>query len=127
MPADEPSVRVLLVDDEDLICRTLLRLFKGQDRFAIHSATNYRDALKVLQTHGPFHILLTDLQLHDVPGVELAKRFLRVDPDLKVVFMSGDVPRDFAAAYVTLEKPFDRDDLFMALEFALATPHRKLV
>lgn len=119
------SVRVLLVDDEELICRTLQRLLKQETRFEVHTANNYVEASRVFQTAGPFDLLVTDLQLYEMSGIELAKRFFRRDPNLRVVFMSGAVPRAAAAQYHTIEKPFDRDALLRALESALLAPVRE--
>lgn len=122
---DTASIRVLLVDDEELICRTLQRLLKTQTRFELHTASTYVEALDVFRREGPFELLLTDLRLHEMTGLELAKRFAQKAPSLRVVFMSGDIPRDAAARYLTIEKPFDRDDLLMALEQALLSPVSK--
>jgi len=119
MPAGESRVRVLLVDDEDLICRTLQRLLKPSPRFEVHTATNYIDALATFRERGPFEVLVTDLRLHDISGVELAERLRARNPELRVVFMSGDVPRGLPAFAVTIEKPFDRDELVHTLEAVL--------
>lgn len=119
--------RILLVDDESIICRTLERLLKGQARFEVRTASTYEGALQVFASEGPFDLLLTDLGLKTrQDGVELAQQLLASKPDLRVVFMSGDVPPEFAATYRSIEKPFDRGKLVEILEEALLAPHGEL-
>jgi DNA-binding NtrC family response regulator len=126
----EPTVKahILVVDDEDVICRTLTRLLRDQPLFDVRTVTDYQTALQVFWNDGPFDLLLTDLRLQNPGGgIELARQLLMIKPDLRVVLMSGDVPSEFAAKYRTIEKPFDRENLIQVLEETLlAPPHGEL-
>lgn len=119
MPPEQAKIRVLLVDDEELICRTLERLLRQGDRFEVYTALSYAVARRVFDDKGPFDVLLTDLRLPDISGVELAERFLAKQPSLKVVFMSGDIPPNFKGRGHAIAKPFDRAELVNVLEVAL--------
>ncbi len=119
--------RILLVDDEELVCRSLQRLLRNQTRFEIRTAFHGREAERVFEREGPFDLLLTDLTLQSPrDGAELARRLVARKPDLRVVFMSGDVPLGFVSPYAMLQKPFDRDGLVSALDAALDAPHREI-
>jgi DNA-binding NtrC family response regulator len=120
-------VRVLLVDDEVLICRTIERLLKKHLQFDVRTVSDCRTAAYVFKTEGPFDILLTDLRLQSMSGLDLAQRIQATNPDVIVIFMSGDISNEVAAAHRTLEKPFDRDTLIATLRAALPPPHGKLV
>lgn len=129
MSAEEPPLvraRVLLVDDEALICRTIERLLKRHGKFEVRSVSDCKTATYVFRTEGPFDILLTDLRLQGMSGIELAQRLRSIKPDVKVIFMSGDITREVAASHLTIEKPFDRDTLIAILEAALPPPHGEL-
>jgi DNA-binding NtrC family response regulator len=119
-------VRVLLVDDEPLICRVIERLLGRHEQFEVRSTTDYRAALYVFETEGPFDILLTDLQMPGVSGLDLAKQILKLKPDLRVVLMSGDISSHEPAEFATIQKPFDPGDLVEKLESVLLAPHGKL-
>lgn len=123
MTGDQPTpdrvYRVLLVDDEDLLCRAVTRLMSAERRFAFRAVTSAREAPRVFADEGPFDVLLTDLQLSDGKGVGLAEALRRQRPGLPVVFMSGDIPEGFAGQGLALDKPFDRDELVRVLEDAL--------
>jgi len=115
----ERVYRVLLVDDEDLLCRAITRLMSTERRFTFRTVTSARQAPRVFSDEGPFDVLLTDLQFPDGEGVELAAALRRRQPDLPVVFMSGDIPEGFTGQGLALDKPFDRDGLIEVLERAL--------
>jgi DNA-binding NtrC family response regulator len=123
MTGDQPTLervyRVLLVDDEELLCRAVTRLMSAERRFAFRSATSARRGSQVFADEGPFDVLLVDLQLADGKGLTLAETLQGMQPGLKVVFMSGDIPQDFAGNGLALDKPFDRDQLVQILETAL--------
>lgn len=120
-PTVDRVFRVLLVDDEALLCRAILRLMRGDRRFEFHAVTNSRQALEAFVEEGPFDLLLTDLRFPEADdgGEVLAGTLSRIEPKLKVVFMSGDIPESFAGRGLALDKPFDYVDLIRVLESAL--------
>jgi CheY-like chemotaxis protein len=91
--ADGPKLRVLLVEDEFLICMMLADALL-EHGFEVRAAANARDALAHLTRGAPCDVLLTDLNLG--PGLDgsgLAKRARELRPDLPVVYVSGSVRR----------------------------------
>jgi CheY-like chemotaxis protein len=91
--APSPGLRVLLVEDECLICDMMAEALI-QHGFEVHAATNARDALKHLTCGAPCDILLTDLNLGPgIDGVTLAKMVRELRPDLPVVYVSGSYNR----------------------------------
>jgi DNA-binding NtrC family response regulator len=115
----ERIYRILLVDDERLLCRAISRIMSNQKLFEFRALVSAQEAPQVFVDEGPFDVLLTDLHFPDGKGVALAEALQRLQPSLKVIFMSGDIPAGFAGQCLTLQKPFERGGLIRILEKAL--------
>jgi CheY-like chemotaxis protein len=89
--ADGRRLRVLLVEDEFLICMMMADALTDHG-FEVRAAANARDALEHLTCGAPCDVLLTDLNLG--PGLDgsgLAKLARELRPHLPVVYVSGSV------------------------------------
>ncbi|CAG9229702.1 Histidine kinase [Paraburkholderia sabiae] len=101
------ELRVLAVDDDraslDALCELLQLLGIGARR-----AENAAAALKELEA-GDIDVLLTDVVMPDMSGLELARRAAAMHPDLKVIFASGNRLPDQETSgldWSALRKPF---------------------
>jgi signal transduction histidine kinase len=114
-PAPAPKVRrarVLAVDDEPQVLRSIQRAL-GAHEVVVEDCG--RDALARLATDQAFDVILCDLMMGDMTGMDLHTELGRRSKDLagRIVFMTGGVftdgARDFLAAVpnVCIEKPFD--------------------
>ncbi len=116
-PAAKPPVsRVLVVDDDVDSLEATAMLLEMCGHVAIKVETP-QAALAALEA-GPCDLLLTDLALPDMDGMELARRAFDMNPAIGVIFASGHaVPRtlEFDFAWTSLHKPFDADQLFGAV------------
>jgi PAS domain S-box-containing protein len=81
------ALRVLLVEDDELIRTTTAEMLSDMG----HHVREARDAAEALQTlaAGDVDVLMADIGLPQVSGVELAQQARRAQPDLHVVFASG--------------------------------------
>ncbi len=79
--------RLLIVDDETTLVTALLSTLRDSGYTAV-GAANPLEALDILGRER-FDVLLTDLHLPDMDGVELLRRALVIDPTLSVVMMTG--------------------------------------
>lgn len=77
---------ILLVEDDEVLLRMTSRILKGAGYTVIEAATA-RAALDCLGKD--FKLLLTDVTLPDISGVDLAERVLKVKPGMPVIFTSG--------------------------------------
>jgi signal transduction histidine kinase/CheY-like chemotaxis protein len=113
-PTEVPTrrVRVLAVDDEPQVLRSLQRALGAHD--VVVDACG-RDALKRLETDTKFDVILCDLMMGDMTGMDLHAVLSARSRELagRVVFMTGGVftdhARDFLASVpnTCIEKPFD--------------------
>ena len=103
---------ILLVEDEPSI-RALSRRILEERGYRVLDAGSGKDALERVQREaGPIHLLLTDLIMPDMAGTELASRMQKLNPDLRILFMSGytddGVVRNgqLGKRHAFLQKPF---------------------
>lgn len=80
-------MKVLIVDDELLLLRSLRRTLVRAGHHVV-LATNGRDALEAL-AHADFEVVLSDVRMPEMDGIELARRLARLHPTLPLLFMSG--------------------------------------
>lgn len=80
---------VLVVDDEADVCE-LARDCLVAAGYRVLDARDGEEALRIAEGHPePIHLLLTDVMMPRLNGVELAGRLTRQRPDMKVLYMSG--------------------------------------
>ncbi len=120
--------RLLIVDDEPSMCELLeadLRL----RQFDVCWHTSAEEALRALETQ-EFDVVLTDLKMPGMDGIELCRRIVANRPDIPVVVMTafGSMETAIAAiragAYDFVTKPVEMDMLALTLQRAVA--HRQL-
>ncbi len=109
----------LLVDDDDAVrgfCRSLL----AANGFTVFEASNGLEALLTsLQLRGAIDILITDLEMPGISGVELGRVFNELWPGVNVLYVSGS-PRDqLPVDCAFLAKPFSSDALVNAIGSAM--------
>jgi len=80
--------RILLVEDNQAAGRGLARLLETQG-FVVTNVENATAALEALNTGPPPDFLLTDLQLPDLDGRELARTMRKLLPNLRVAVITG--------------------------------------
>jgi len=84
----DTPVRVLVVDDEPPVRAFVSSVLKDAG-YAITTAENARDAMRIVAEHGVPDLLLTDLRMPGTSGDELAARLRHDNPDLRVLYLTG--------------------------------------
>jgi two-component system cell cycle sensor histidine kinase/response regulator CckA len=88
-PQSMESKTILVVDDEDKM-RKILRLGLTGQGLTVLEAAGGEEALRVCKDYqGPIHLLLVDVVMPGMSGVELAPQIMALRPDIKVILMSG--------------------------------------
>jgi CheY-like chemotaxis protein len=115
LPINTPEV-ILLVEDNDMV-RELVRRILISEGYVIIEARNGREGLSCCQAHlHLINLLLTDVMMPELGGRELAEGARKLRPDLKIVFMSGNLEDAALLESVQqgapfLEKPFTASKL----------------
>jgi PAS domain S-box-containing protein len=119
------SETILLVEDEPAVRRLARRALEAQG-FHILEAASGAEALAIAGAHGPeLDMLLTDVVMPQMSGVELAGRLTANDPSLRVLYMSGYTEDTLGQRGVLspetafLSKPFTPAGLAAAVRAAL--------
>ncbi len=115
---------ILLVDD-DVSLLKLLGMRLESRGYRLTTAESGREALKALEIERP-DLVLTDLRMDEMDGLMLFREVQREAPGLPVILLTahGSIPDAVTATregvFSFLTKPVDRDELFTAIEEALA-------
>jgi DNA-binding NtrC family response regulator len=108
-------VRLLVVDDEEHV-RTSLACWFRDEGFEVSTAASGKEALQVLAREGA-DILLVDIKMPGMDGLELQKRVKELAPDATIIIMTAYAAVDTAVqamkegAYDYIVKPFDPEEL----------------
>ncbi|MBF0432701.1 MAG: response regulator [Fibrobacteria bacterium] len=120
------SVSILVVDDEENVLKSVNKLIKSKHPDYELTLTNSPSkALNKIKT-GKFDLIITDLMMPGIDGLELIKKIRSEVPDLKIMMMTGFATmktallamREGAGKYIS--KPFTRDELLSAVHEILA-------
>ena len=122
------SETVLLVEDEDSL-RAVIGELLQQGGYKVIDGPTPEATLAAAEAHdGPIHLVLTDLVMPRVSGMEAAARIRARRPDVKVLYMSGYTNAAAAhqaslpANHAFLQKPFSLDVLLRKLREVLDSP-----
>lgn len=130
-PPSRPGARVcvLLVDDEPNVRSALSRLL-ARHGFDVVTADGGRAALDVARTRPDVSVVLSDIVMPDLDGVDTLRELAVLRPELPVVLMSGYA--GVASAEVTelgvpfLQKPFSSDEVIDVLRRAVHDGRRRV-
>jgi len=131
VPPNPPSI--LLVDDEVSVRESVRAALQGCG-YLVLDAISYDDALLTYQQHrSAIALLITDIALPGNNGYELAAQISAVQPNIKVIFTSGQAGRELCRFYYMpetdprlLKKPFEMDDLLRRVSSAIGSEGSKM-
>jgi two-component system cell cycle sensor histidine kinase/response regulator CckA len=108
-----PSIPVILVVDDDVHIRRLTEVTLEDEGYKVLVAKDGEDAIAVHKDYGSgIDLLVSDVVMPRMGGVELASELTAVQPDLSVVFMSGyTAETSKQVGGHILQKPFQSEDL----------------
>ncbi len=117
------GVKVLVVDDEAVIRKGLCRVMEGRGYQAEASESGFEAIEKLQKT--PFNIVITDLKMPGMDGIEVLKAIKILQPDVPVIIITGYSTVDTAVdamkngAFDYISKPFTPEQMIEMIEKAL--------
>jgi DNA-binding NtrC family response regulator len=122
--------RILVVDDQDMMRDSLAGIL-ARENHEVVAATDGQAAMQRLSSGGRFDLLITDLKMPKMTGIELLQEVKKLRPELPVVLMTAFATVSTAVeamklgAYDYIQKPFDGDEIKMLVDRTLE--HNRLI
>ena len=115
--------KILVVDDDPAFC-LMLATFLGKKGFDSHQVNSGKACISALEKE-KYHLLITDLRLPDLSGIEILKSVKNQYPEIPVILMTGygeirtAVQAIKMGAFEYVSKPVNPDELLMMVNSAL--------
>jgi len=109
------SLKLLFIDDEDVVLRSCRRIFAGGD-YEVETARSGEEGLEKARA-GDYDVVVTDLKMPGIGGIEVLKTLRKEKPDLTVIVFTGYANVETArealknGAFDYVPKPFTPEEL----------------
>ncbi len=116
------SARILVVDDEEIVIRSCLRILEGNG-YEIDVAHDGHEALRKIESN-TYDIMILDIMMPNLGGLEVLRRVKETHPDMDVIMITGLSQIDTAVqamklgAFDYISKPFEPDELKLGVQRA---------
>jgi DNA-binding NtrC family response regulator len=117
--------KILVADDESIIRENLERILR-EEMYQVTSVGSGTEALSILEEESA-DVVLLDLNLPDMPGIEVLRKVKELDPELLVIIITGYASVESAVealklgAYDYIKKPFKADVIKLIVRLAFET------
>ncbi|MDZ7894504.1 MAG: response regulator [Sphingobium sp.] len=117
-------IRILLAEDDDVMRKYLARALENAG-YEVVSVDRGTEALPLIEKER-FDLLLTDIVMPEMDGIELAQHAAQIAPDMRVMFITGFAAVTLKAGKTmpqakVLSKPFHLRDLVLEVERVFQT------
>ena len=118
-----PDPRILVVDDEEIVCESGRRILE-EENYDVETALGGREAFEKMRQH-PFDVVITDLKMPGIDGMEVLETVHREFPDTIVIMITGFSTVETAVeamklgAFDYIPKPFTPDEVTVVVRKAL--------
>jgi DNA-binding NtrC family response regulator len=115
--------RILVVDDEMIVCESCKRILE-EDGYEVETALSGREAFDKMKAN-PFDIVITDLKMPEIDGMEVLRTFRKEYPDMIVIMITGFSTVETAVeamklgAFDYIPKPFTPDEVSVVVKKAI--------
>jgi DNA-binding NtrC family response regulator len=114
------TIRILIIDDDKDICE-YMQLLLSQSGYEVTAEADARAALELLRDE-EFHVVILDIMMPELNGMELLERIRDFDSDIAIIIFTGYPSVDTAVTSMKynvsdyIKKPFDGDEFNQTLE-----------
>jgi DNA-binding NtrC family response regulator len=121
--SEVPNVRILVVDDEMIVCESCKRILE-EEGYEVETALSGKEAFDKMKTN-PFEIVITDLKMPGIDGMEVLKTFRKEYPDSIIIMITGFSTVETAVeamklgAFDYIPKPFTPDEVSIVVKRAI--------
>jgi DNA-binding NtrC family response regulator len=118
-----PTPRILVVDDEMIVCESCKRILE-EEGYEVEIALSGKEAFEEMKAN-PFDIVITDLKMPGIDGMEVLSTFRREYPDSIIIMITGFSTVETAVeamklgAFDYIPKPFTPDEVTIVVKKAI--------
>jgi DNA-binding NtrC family response regulator len=118
-----PNPRILVVDDEMIVCESCKRILE-EDGYEVEIALGGKEAFEKMKQN-PYDIVITDLKMPEIDGMEVLRTFRKEYPDAIVIMITGFSTVETAVeamklgAFDYIPKPFTPDEVSIVVKKAI--------
>jgi DNA-binding NtrC family response regulator len=122
--------KILVVDDEPSILCVLSNLLQAE-KYSVTATLRGDKAVELLKSDEAFDLLLSDVRMNPVTGMQLLDVARDIRPDLPVILLTAYYHRDTAAdalekgAFAYMSKPWNTEELLMNIERAIESKKKE--
>ncbi len=119
-----PTSRILVVDDEMIVCESCKRILEEEEGYEVDIALSGKEAFEKMKAN-PFDIVITDLKMPGIDGMEVLKTFRKEYPDSIIIMITGFSTVETAVeamklgAFDYIPKPFTPDEVTIVVKKAI--------
>jgi DNA-binding NtrC family response regulator len=116
------NVRILVVDDEMIVCESCKRIL--EEEYEVETALSGKEAFEKMKAN-PFDIVITDLKMPGIDGMEVLRTFRKEYPDSIIIMITGFSTVETAVeaiklgAFDYIPKPFTPDEVSIVVKKAI--------
>jgi two-component system response regulator DegU len=117
------TIRLMLVDDHQMLRQGLRRSLEEEGFYVVGEASDGEQAVRLVPAAKP-DVILMDVSMPDMDGIEATRRILQIDPDKRVVMLTMHADKDLidaaikAGAVGYLTKDCSTDEVIEAVKMA---------
>ncbi len=121
---EERAPGILVIDDEESV-RTLLTQALEYGGYKVYPAENGQEGMDLFIPENNIHVILTDLMMPVMDGLQVLDEAHKLDPDIEVIVLTGLGTQESAiealkkGAYDYLQKPMNMEELFLTVRKAM--------
>jgi DNA-binding NtrC family response regulator len=110
---------ILFVDDEEALIKST-EIILRRNGYEVTVAKRSKEALRLVQAvHDRFDLLITDMNMDQINGIDLGKEVKQIAPDIPIILCTGEIPVDQqemieAGIAESIQKPFTTKE-FMSI------------
>jgi len=125
MSTEEHPATILLVDDEDLVVRSVANLLEIETPYTIHTETSPQRAIELAKVQ-PLDMVISDFLMPEIDGIRLLLEMRSLYPESALILLTGYADKENAIRAINdvgifhyVEKPWDNDDLLTIIRTGL--------
>ncbi|HLC16717.1 MAG TPA: response regulator [Thermodesulfovibrionia bacterium] len=125
-------IKILVIDDESVIRTAVKRILEIESIYNVTAVESGREGLELLAKE-TFDLVLLDIKMPDVDGLEVSKIIFSINPEQKVIIMSGYSTAETSKQAVEygasdfIEKPFTPDQLLKVIKKTVSNCMRMVI